>query len=175
LSPRQLFQYPSIAELAAVVGGAAQAEARRAEQGRVEGDLAPTPIHRWFFEQDHPAPWHNNQSLLLEVTDAALGDDVIEAALLAVLDHHDALRLRFRKTEGGVEAWHAAEVGIALERMDLADLDAETQDQAVESVGGRRQASLELERGPLGRAVLFDRGPRGRLLLLVLHHLVVDG
>ncbi|HEU0078852.1 MAG TPA: condensation domain-containing protein, partial [Longimicrobiaceae bacterium] len=37
------------------------------------------------------------------------------------------------------------------------------------------QRSLDLARGPLLRVVLFDLGAGGQLLLLVIHHLVVDG
>ncbi|MBV9772533.1 MAG: AMP-binding protein, partial [Gemmatimonadetes bacterium] len=127
-----------------------------------------------FFEQEQPVPSHHNQSMLLEV-DPSVDDVTLAAALPAVLEHHDALRLRFRRTASGWEAWHAPEVGIALERVDLAGLPAAERDRIQGEVAGARQASLELERGPVGRAVLFDRGEGRRVLLLVLHHLVVDG
>ncbi|HEX8907525.1 MAG TPA: condensation domain-containing protein, partial [Longimicrobiaceae bacterium] len=174
ITPRQMFEYQTIAELAAVAADAGAASASAAEQGRVEGRVRPTPIQAWHFEQDHPAPWHHNQSMLLAV-DASVAGGALETALAAVLDHHDALRLRFRRTEGGWEAWHGAEPGIALERVDLSHLGDEEQDRAQAAAAQERQASLDLERGPLGRTVLFDRGARGRVLFLVLHHLVVDG
>ncbi|HLL48933.1 MAG TPA: condensation domain-containing protein, partial [Longimicrobiaceae bacterium] len=172
ITPPQMFEYQTIAELASVAE-LAEEEAPGAGQERVEGTVPLTPIQAWFFEQDHPAPWHYNQSTLLEV-DAAVSDATLEAALAAVLEHHDALRLRFRRTEAGWEQWHAAEVGIALERIYLSGLPAEEQERLQGEVAGQRQAGLELERGPIGRAVLFDRGQGGRRLLLVLHHLVVD-
>ncbi|HEV2150064.1 MAG TPA: amino acid adenylation domain-containing protein [Longimicrobiaceae bacterium] len=174
ITPPQMFEYQTIAELAAVAGDTAEAEAGHAEQGRVQGTVRLTPIQAWFFEQGHPAPWHYNQSALLEV-DAGLGDAALEAALRAVLEHHDVFRLRYRRTASGWEQWHAGQVGIALERVDLADLPREAQERVQGEVAGRAQASLDLEQGPLGRALLFDRGERGRALLLVLHHLVVDG
>jgi amino acid adenylation domain-containing protein/non-ribosomal peptide synthase protein (TIGR01720 family) len=171
LSPRQVFEHMTIAALAAVAGQAAEGSA---EQGRVEGGVALTPIQAWFFEQGHPVPWHHNQAALLAV-DPAVDDGALEAALAAVLEHHDALRLRFRRTDAGWEQWHAAEVGISLERVDLSAMDEAAQDRAQEEAATARQASLDLEQGPVGRAVLFDRGERGRVLLLALHHLVVDG
>ncbi len=170
VSPRQVFQHQTIAQLAAVAGTAAAV----AERGRAEGPVALTPVQAWFFEGEQPSPAHQNQAVLLEV-DPSVPDTALEAALAAVLDHHDALRLRFRRTESGWEQWHADDAGIALERIDLAVLDAEAQDRAQEDVAAQRQASLDLERGPLGRAVLFDRGEQGRVLLLAIHHLVVDG
>ncbi|HYR10943.1 MAG TPA: amino acid adenylation domain-containing protein, partial [Longimicrobium sp.] len=171
LSPRQVFEHQTIARLAEVVGR--PAEAPRSPTAPVDGAVPLTPIQSWFVEQGHPVPAHYNQSLLLDV-DAALGDAALEAALAAVVRHHDALRLRFRRTDAGWEQWHAPEAGIALERVDLAGLAADARARAQARAMDARQASLDLERGPLGRAVLFDRGGAGRQLLIVLHHLVVD-
>ncbi|HEX6037119.1 non-ribosomal peptide synthetase, partial [Longimicrobium sp.] len=174
LSPRHLFEHPTIAALAAVVEARGADEAPAAEQGRVEGSVRLTPIQAWYFDRDQPVPGHYNQSVLLEV-DGSVSDAALQAALDGVLAHHDALRLRFRRAEAGWEQWHADEAGIALERVDLSALSSEEQDRAQAERAGRAQAGLDLEHGPLGRAVLLDRGGRGRVLLLVLHHLVVDG
>ncbi|HEX6040790.1 condensation domain-containing protein, partial [Longimicrobium sp.] len=173
LSPRDLFEHRTIAELAAVVGGR-RAGAAAAEQGRVDGRARLTPIQAAFLAREHAVPAHYNQSVLLEV-DGSIPGAALETALAAVLAHHDALRLRYRRTGDGWEQWHADETGIALERVDLSALDDEAQDRAQGEAAQARQASLDLENGPLGRAVLLDRGGRGRVLLLVLHHLVVDG
>ena len=172
ITPRQMFEYQTIAQLAAVATAAAP-EAR-AEQGRADGDVPLTPIQRWFLEGEPAVPAHYNQSVLLEVEPTVTGA-ALEAALAAVLEHHDALRLRFRRTDAGWEQWHARDAGILLEHVDLAHLDPAAQDRAQERIAGERQAGLDLEQGPLGRAVLFDRGAGGRLLFLALHHLVVDG
>jgi amino acid adenylation domain-containing protein/non-ribosomal peptide synthase protein (TIGR01720 family) len=172
MSPRQMFEYQTIAELAAVVGMAPAAQPRE-DQGRAEGSARLTPVQSYFFEQELAAPGHYNQSVLLEV-DAAVGDAALEAALPAVLEHHDALRLRFRRSDAGWEQWHAAQTGVVLERVDLSGLGDDEQDAAQGEAAQARQAGLDLERGPLARAVLFDRGARGRVLLLAIHHLVVD-
>ncbi|HKP74279.1 MAG TPA: condensation domain-containing protein, partial [Longimicrobiaceae bacterium] len=175
LSPPQMFEYTTIAELAAVVGGGDEAEEApaAADESRIEGRLPLTPIQAWFLEQESPTPWHYNQSALLEI-DPSLPDAALESALAAVLAHHDALRLRVRRAGDGWEQWHAPEAGIALERVYLSGLPAEEQARIEAETAAQRQASLHLENGPMGRAVLFDRGRAGRRLLLVLHHLVVD-
>ncbi|HEX2077660.1 MAG TPA: amino acid adenylation domain-containing protein [Longimicrobium sp.] len=172
VTPRQIFEHPTVASLAAGAGVAGASVG--AEQGRVRGRVPLTPIQAWYLEQDQPAPGHFNQAVLLAV-DPALDNDTLEAALAAVLEHHDALRLRFRHTDAGWEQAHADEVGIVLERVDLSALDAAEQDRAQGDLAAERQRGLDLERGPLGRAVLFDRGPRGRVLMLAVHHFVVDG
>ena len=62
--PQQLFEYQTIAELAAV---AAEADTIQAEQGLVTGTLPLTPIQHWFFEQQFVEPNHWNQSLWLDL------------------------------------------------------------------------------------------------------------
>jgi Condensation domain./Phosphopantetheine attachment site. len=91
LTPKQLFQHQSIAELAAVAGVGPGIEA---EQGVVSGVVALTPIQRWFFERDLAEPQHFNQSLLLEVG-AELKPGWVQRVVWQLVGHHDALRLRF--------------------------------------------------------------------------------
>src|SRR5262249_49586231 len=77
LTPRLLFDYQTVAELAAAVekeevtavGGTtaeAATAAAEAESETVEREAPLTPIQRWFFEQDFDKPHHWNQSLLLK-------------------------------------------------------------------------------------------------------------
>src|SRR5262249_8599878 len=109
ITPRQLFEHQTVAALAAVAGGRGHGGALRAEQGRVSGSVRLTPVQARFLGHGHPAPWHYNQSALLSV-DPTISGDVLEEALAAVLERHDALRLRFREAAGGWEQWHADEV-----------------------------------------------------------------
>ena len=174
IAPPQLFEHQTVAELAAVVAPAPAEPARApAAEKSAATAVPPTPIQAWFFAQEHPSPAHYNQSVLLEV-DGSVDDGVVEAALKAVVAHHAALRLRFRRTDAGWAQSHAAESGITLERVDLSALPAGERDAAQREAADRAQSSLDIERGPLGRAVLFHRGDEGRRLLIVLHHLVVD-
>ncbi|HEV2147714.1 MAG TPA: non-ribosomal peptide synthase/polyketide synthase [Longimicrobiaceae bacterium] len=174
ITPRQMLEHHTITRLAAVAGRRDEAEARAAEGGHPKGAVTLTPIQAAFFKRGHAVPWHHNLSVLLGV-DPAVPDAVLEAAVYAVLGHHDALRLRFRQTDSGWEQWYGEEVGIELERIDLSSVSREERQRVQGEITGRRQASLDLEHGPLGRAVLFDHGEEGRVLFLVLHHLVVDG
>ncbi|HEX8320473.1 non-ribosomal peptide synthetase/type I polyketide synthase [Longimicrobium sp.] len=173
ISPRHLFEHQSVAALARAAGPL-DAPARPAGQAREQGSAPLTPIQALFLGSGHPEPWHFNQSVLLKV-DPAVSDAHLDAALAKVVRHHDGLRLRFRETAAGWEQWHADDAGIVMERVDLAGLSEDEQDRARHEAASERQAGLHLEHGPLGRAVLFDEGARGRVLLLVLHHLVVDG
>ncbi|HET9223340.1 MAG TPA: condensation domain-containing protein, partial [Roseiflexaceae bacterium] len=173
LTPRQIFQHQTIAELAPAAGTTPLAQA---EQGPVAGVVPLTPIQRWFFEHDLPERHHWNQAMLLEVLEP-LDPALLERAVGRLIDHHDALRLRYTPTDQGWRQEHSAAVGSALVRqVDLSlmpeDLHAAIMDRSIAEV----QASLDIAHGPLLRAVLFDLGPgRSSRLLVAIHHLAIDG
>src|SRR5262249_4320931 len=92
--------------------------------------------------------------------------------------HHDALRLRFTH-EGGVARQRYAEPAAPLDLpvVDLSAEPAERRAAALEAHAAEFQASLDLAEGPLLRAAWFSvpgLAASGRLLILI-HHLVVDG
>jgi non-ribosomal peptide synthase protein (TIGR01720 family) len=173
ISPRQIFERPTVAGLAAI---ASAEPAIQAEQGPVEGPVPFTPIQRWFFEQNLPEPHHWNQAVLFEVREP-LERDLLEAAVQHLETHHDALRLRFTHTQAGWQQNNAGVGGDApFEWIDLSAATEENLKEAVETRAAELQAGLNLAQGPLWRVAYFDRGDdlAGRLLMIV-HHLAVDG
>src|SRR6185436_15438453 len=172
LTARQVFDHQTVAELAAV---AVRGAAVLAEQGPVTGEVGPTAIDRWFFALDLPAAHHFNQSVLLEVLQP-LDEGLLAATVEAVLAHHDALRSRFVPDMDGRPRRWLAEPGPsgAFSVLDLSVPDG--RGAALEADLARLQGSLDLAAGPLARVVLvrMGEGKRSRLLV-VAHHLVVDG
>ncbi len=173
LTPKQLFQSPTIAGLAMIAGTAAPVNA---EQGLAQGESALTPIQRWFFEQEFPEPHHWNQSILLAVSEP-LNRAWLEQSIERLLQHHDALRLRFTRDETGWRATYTGmDSGVPLEWIDLTAMRAADQPRAIEEHAAHMQAGLNLAEGPVFRAGYFDLGAgRSGRLLLIGHHLVVDG
>ncbi len=169
LTPRQLFQHQTVAELASVVGSVVPAE-----QGLVTGRIPLTPIQARFFELDQPELHHYNQAMLLEINgpaDAAL----LEKATGLLLVQHDALRFRYTRNHDGWEQTVAAPGHAApFERIDLSALSEAEQTAKILEHAATLHASLNLEHGPLLRIALFDRGSQQNLLI-VIHHLLVDG
>ncbi|MCA1994249.1 MAG: amino acid adenylation domain-containing protein, partial [Coleofasciculus sp. S288] len=104
LTPKQMFEYPTVVGLAAVAGTALTI---RVQQEPVTGSLPLTPIQHWFFEQKLCDLHHWNQAVLLEVRQA-LVPDLLKQAVQYLLKHHDALRLRFSTTESG---WQQVNAG----------------------------------------------------------------
>ncbi|MFJ4576773.1 amino acid adenylation domain-containing protein [Streptomyces sp. NPDC088846] len=166
-----IFQHQTIAEIAA------RAEERStiwAEQGPVQGEAHVTPIQRWFFDLELPDPGLFNQSRLLETQ--GLEPTTLAKALAVLVEHHDALRLRF---EHGAEGWtqtHAAYEDSGLcAHFDLSGVPDGEVRARMEGGADEVQHGMDLTNGPLLRAALFDLGgARGQRLLLTVHHLVVD-
>ncbi|MCD7440504.1 non-ribosomal peptide synthase/polyketide synthase [Streptomyces lincolnensis] len=175
LSVRDVFEQRTVAALAEVVteaGGEAVEE-----PGAGIGDMPLTPIMRWFLERGGPADQFN-QSRLVQVP-AALRHEDLTAALRAVLDHHDALRARLTAAPDQrleIRAPGAVDAGAILRRVDAAGLDERARQDLVRAETAAARERLDLAAGRLVQAVWFDRGEREPgLLLLIVHHLVVDG
>ncbi len=173
ITTRQVFQYQTVAELAAVAeesGGMAAAEVAE------KGEVPLLPAQRWFFELDPPAPEHWNQSVMLRVA-GELNWQALCEALAAVVARHGALRLRFAR-EGG--AWRQrivpADGAAPAERIDVADVSDGELPEVLAAHAERMQTGLDLQNGPLLRVAWFDCGAsRAGRLLIVVHHLAVDG
>jgi amino acid adenylation domain-containing protein/non-ribosomal peptide synthase protein (TIGR01720 family) len=168
ITPRQVFEHPTVAALAEV------AVATGAEAGSVavEGPAPLTPIQRAFFEREPADPHRFNMSVLLTPREP-LAPSGLERALGVLLDRHDALRLRFARREGKWAQRVEAPGGpVPLARLDLSALPAAARDAAFAAAADALQGSLDLERGVV-RAALMDVGGAERLLLII-HHLAVD-
>jgi non-ribosomal peptide synthase protein (TIGR01720 family) len=175
LTPRQVFEHQTIAELAAVAG---KGKAIAVEQGIVSGEVPLTPLQRWLFEQQPAEVNHYNQALMLNVRQP-LEVPMLKQVIARLLDHHDALRLRFDQTDRNWRQWHVAPEAGASEEvfkyMDLRAVPEAEQATAITAAAEGVQRSLNLAEGPVLRIALMDlgEGRQGRLLI-VIHHLVVD-
>ncbi|MFE2689573.1 condensation domain-containing protein, partial [Streptomyces mirabilis] len=174
LATRDLFTHQTVAELATVVTGAPQ----HSGEGPVSGDVPLTPIQEWFLTSPRASHVHFNQSLLLQLG-TPLDDAALETALNALLDHHDALRMRFTEGEGGWRQFNPppsdTDRDRLLHRHDLGGLTPAEADAAMEKAADELHTGFDLARGPLLRAALFTGdADRPAFLLLVAHHLVVD-
>ncbi len=173
ITPKQLFQHQTIAELAEAGSASAPIQA---EQGRVLGPVPLTPIQHWFFEQAFSEPQHFNQAVMLK-TARPLAPDLLQGALRALLAHHDGLRMRYNQTASGWQQTNAdLDDEIPFTYIDLSHLSPSAQQLEIERQAAELQASLDLTGGPLLRLAYWRLGAEdtGRLLIAI-HHLVVDG
>ncbi|WP_410586699.1 amino acid adenylation domain-containing protein [Amycolatopsis sp. lyj-23] len=178
VTPKQVFDHRTVRALAAAAVPATPAAHARAEQGVVTGPVPLTPVQATFFAEQHPAPHHYNQAVFLRAR-GPIDTGALDRALHHVVRHHDALRLRFRRTEDGWAQEQAGLAGLPSQLLVVEDLGAvavEEQTAAVEARAAAAQRTLDLDAGLLLRAVWFDLGAgRPGRLLLAVHHLAVDG
>ena len=164
LSIKDVMRFPVIEQLALQV----KAVSRTPLQGIVAGAVPLSPVQAFFLGGDWKGKHHFNQSVLLRSH-----APVIEAGLVAALDkivlHHDALRMVYRENAG---VWEQENKGSG-QRYSLEIFDY-TDAAHFEAECERIQAGIDLSAGPLFKAGLF-REASGDRLLLVAHHLVVDG
>jgi amino acid adenylation domain-containing protein/non-ribosomal peptide synthase protein (TIGR01720 family) len=170
LSPRQMFERQTIAELAQVAQVISHDEAAAVARIEFNRDIPLTPIQHWFFEQPMRHRSHWNQSLLLTPSET-LETTALAQALQALIDHHDALRMSFVQQDNG----HWQQRYRAEGHADGLLWQREVSAAQLTAACDEAQASLDLKDGPLLRAVHFKLAEGGERLLLVVHHLVVDG
>jgi amino acid adenylation domain-containing protein/FkbH-like protein/non-ribosomal peptide synthase protein (TIGR01720 family)/FkbM family methyltransferase len=169
---KQLFAHQTIAELAAVTGTSKEIQI---DQGLVRGETPLTPIQHWFFEQNLCQSHHFNQSYLLSVP-SNFQSEYLEPIWQELFKHHDALRLRFTQSGDNWQAIYSASTDrISVNFIDLSALSDNEQKTAIATKVESLQGSLDLSKN-LVQIAFFDLGVNKRArLLIIIHHLVVDG
>ncbi|MCM3338074.1 non-ribosomal peptide synthase/polyketide synthase [Paenibacillus sp. MER TA 81-3] len=172
ITTKHMFHHQTIAELAA---SAAVGTVVVAEQGKVAGIVPLMPIQRWLFEQELEELDQWNMAMLLSLK-KSVDSKLLEQAFVYLLEHHDALRMRYFQTEEGWQQVNEEDVPpVLVEVVDLSLLPSEEQEVAIQQHAEQAQRSLLLAAGKLYQAVLFRLGEEGEKLLIVVHHLVIDG
>ncbi|WP_410586712.1 amino acid adenylation domain-containing protein [Amycolatopsis sp. lyj-23] len=178
VTPKQVFEHQTVRSLAAAARAIAATDVPPAEQGPVTGPVPLTPIQlAMLTEQRPPVPDHYNQAVMLRAR-RPVRPSAVEQAVRELLRHHDALRLRVERTASGWRQEQTGLAGIPERILTVEDLRAVPEaDRAarIAAAAERAQTGLDLAAGRLVAAVWFDLGPDGCRLLLVVHHLAVDG
>ncbi|MBX6388466.1 MAG: amino acid adenylation domain-containing protein, partial [Frankia sp.] len=190
VSPRDVFTKRTPAALAAALPAAALAAAAgspgvaTAPAPRPAGDgVGDVPLLPIVHELRERRGDTDRFALpMLVRTPAGASQDALARALQAVIDHHDALRLRRTRIAGVLWSLRTTPPGSvdAVELLRRVDLPAGDDEAALLAALSAEYATalgeLSPDDGRMLRAVWFDAGPeRPGRLLLAAHHLVVDG
>jgi non-ribosomal peptide synthase protein (TIGR01720 family) len=172
LTPQQIFQHQTVAELAVA---AKKTKPIEAEQGTVRGVVRLTPIQHWFFETSTGDADVSSLSVRLE-TRRPLDSTLLKKAVDHVLEHHDALRLRFTRADS---QWQQQNVAVedqeVFSYVDLSTLPLSEQNVRMETMQTKLAESLDVSSGPLVKFAYFNLGSaRTSQLLALAHRLVVD-
>jgi non-ribosomal peptide synthase protein (TIGR01720 family) len=182
LKINDLFLHPAIKELAECV-----TEAKHViSQGTVEGQVELNSIQQWFFRSKTRDRHHFNHALMLyRDSEDGFDEKILKQVFTRLVEHHDALRMVYtisrEKRQGHQEIIILQEYrGLEGKLFDFEVFNiketcpGEAIETAIHNQANRIQASINLEKGPLVKLGLF-KTREGDHLLVVIHHLVVDG
>lgn len=141
-------------------------------QDEVSGKAPLTPIQEWFFNGQVKNKHHFNQSVILNFHES-VSRETIEGIFKKLLTHHDALRTVFKEEKDKFIQQNAGtNTPLAVEVHDLRD--TENPSASLLSIANTIQSGIDLINGPLLKLGLFKMNDGDRLLI-VIHHLVIDG
>jgi amino acid adenylation domain-containing protein len=129
--------------------------------------LSPGQKRLWFLEELVPGSAAYNVPVAV-VARAGVERRPFEAALAGLLERQRALRSRITLVEGTPLQEEIPDLVVPVQW-----LDAASHDEAMAAAASFGQSPFDLARGPLVRAAVWST-PRGSLVCLVAHHLVID-
>ena len=176
-SVRDVFEHPTIASLSRVARLHENSSVIRADQNTVIGEIPLTPIQHWFFNNKFIEQNYFNQSILLQ-SETKLELLLLNKVFSHLLLHHDALRMRYYKNDAA--HWNQLskefEDNLSVLWRDLSLTSDEQLAAEIENESTTFHQTLNIETGPIIQVVLFELGNRRpQRLLIIVHHLVIDG
>lgn len=165
-----IFAAKTVAALAQLAGAPAALASPSPESA--PGTSAPlSAIQRWFVAEHPHDRAHFNNAVLLRAS-RRLEPEALARAVAALWSHHDGLRLVLHSQGAAVEQAILPDSPPPFSIVDLRDDPAPA--AALARHAETLQRGFDLATGPLLRVVLYHLPEADRVLLLC-HHLVVDG
>ncbi|NWN77335.1 non-ribosomal peptide synthetase [Bacillus sp. (in: firmicutes)] len=170
LEMRELFAHPKIKDLSKYIRKETK---EQSHNEAVTGETELLPIQKRYFAKNKEELDHFNQSFMLFRKDGFDENDV-RKAFNKILEHHDALRMIYKEKDGEI---------IQLNRgyqdnlfgLDVHNIKGiEHQAERVHELAADIQKKSSIKDGKLVNLAIFQ-ADEGDHLLIVIHHLVVDG
>lgn len=149
-------------------------------RGDAEPPLSFAQQRLWFLQQLDPDSAFYNLSAALRLQ-GDLHIAVMEQSIRTIVCRHEVLRTHFPAPEGEPRQAIAAELNLAIPRIDLSHTPASEREHAAQALAqAEALRPFDLAQGPLLRAKLLYLGPWGEhgsdhVLLFTLHHVIADG
>jgi amino acid adenylation domain-containing protein/thioester reductase-like protein len=129
----------------------------------------------WFLDQLGFAGAAYNSQMAVRL-DGELNLSALQRSLADLVRRHESLRTRFEARDGLPVQIVAAEVPLALQIHDLAELSREQHAAQVMRLSeAEMQRPFDLARAPLLRVTLVKFGASSHVLVMTMHHIVTDG
>jgi Condensation domain/AMP-binding enzyme/AMP-binding enzyme C-terminal domain/Phosphopantetheine attachment site len=174
---REVFEYPSILEMARQLSGAAAASVQPIDLADRAGTIALSLSQQrlWFLDQLEGAgsAYHIAGAVgLIGTLDAG----ALRAALDTIIERHEVLRTVFAQAQGEVLQVIAEQARFSLREIDASGEPLERREGYVRACAVEEaQQRFELSQGPLIRGCLIKLGEQEHVLMMTMHHIVSDG
>ncbi len=166
---KDLFHYPTIKQICPYI----REDKSEDEQGMIKGEVSLTPIQQYFFQSVLTDQHHYNQSVMI-FSNEDLNENLVSKTFDVLLCLHDALRMIYQtQPDHSVVQKNR---GLEGKLYDIYNyfVTKEQEESFITSKVKEIQSSIQLQQGPLVKIGLFH-SEEGTHMLIVIHHLVVDG
>ncbi|MFE2940763.1 amino acid adenylation domain-containing protein, partial [Streptomyces sp. NPDC059255] len=175
LSPRALFDQPTVSGLASLVTGAASTTVGAAiTPAPRDGDLPLSFAQErlWFLDEFAHGSVEYNVVEALRLT-GPLDVRALRSAVASLVGRHEALRTTFDSVDGrAVQVVHGpADLPVSFRTVDPSGCPGELD----ELVRQEAATPFDLRTGPLLRVLLMPVAEDDHVLVLSMHHIVTDG
>ncbi|MGW9419788.1 amino acid adenylation domain-containing protein [Streptomyces koyangensis] len=178
VSPRQLFDTPTVAGLAQRLDGAGAPQ-------RVTGPVPTDPDkpaglssgqqRLWFLHEFAPESTEYHTALALRLRGRP-DPDALRTALTGVVTRHEPLRTVYRTVDGRPTQVVLAPEPVEPAHADLSHLPADAREEAARTyLREQLEQPVDLREPPVLRSHLVRLDADTHLLVLVMHHIATDG
>lgn len=175
ISAKQFFEDATIASCARKQIANSEEPSESTQDSDICDSIVMTPVQQWYLETRTVDPHHFNLSALFDVN-GDLDPECLRKAIDAVTRLHAALRMNYIREAAGWRQFIANDHREDwLEIIDLTHLPPEEEPETKLREINHWQHGVRLEDGPLIKFVYFNRSGNPDQLLIVIHHLVIDG
>jgi len=182
LSVPDVFDSPTVAQLAAKIDARRQAGNRRLitaptrdKRRDIKLRLSPAQQRLWFLHRLKPESAFYNLPLVVRLH-GRLNVAALEESFKELSRRHEVLRTRFVETDGWpllvVDEPSPPQITV----LEVSDTDyAQKEEDALRIVQAQVRASFDITKNPPWRIVLVRLSKEEHLLAIVMHHLISDG
>ncbi|MBK8983265.1 MAG: amino acid adenylation domain-containing protein [Ignavibacteria bacterium] len=173
ISPKQIFQHQTIAELSAV---AELKTAEAVDQNPFTGKALLTPVQQRFFSHGLSKPSLFNHSIIFDIP-SELNSDHLKKSFEFIYKHHDALRLSIEFKGNEIIQYNNEVRDVDLfSTEDLRNIPENDIQKVVCDRSVFHNLNIDITKGELIKAVRFITDDKDDdLLLICIHHLCIDG
>ncbi|MEK4444282.1 MULTISPECIES: amino acid adenylation domain-containing protein [unclassified Niallia] len=176
ITPKDIFEHLTIENIAKI---ASRREDVTKMSEESDDPVLLTPIQKWFFELNLQNPHHFNQAVILNL-DPRISFEMAKRVIHTIVKQHDALRMYFNEKDDVINVIEPSNELIEEESLllvkDISELNSEEQKIVIEDYAAKLQTEINIFQPFVFKFAYIETGfGQPSRLVLIIHHLVVDG